>query len=158
MRLKPAYALALAALLPAVAGAQQARFCRVDNVGNSYCHFATLDSCHSAARTLGGACAIETAPAQRQPYDVNKAIEKPNLFDSFRRGQEAGQQSRIREQEHQARMRLLEAQTQAVQRRPELNGEVIGYWMMFRCPTANGGTELTGQPRIGCVVEQIAPY
>ncbi len=142
------------ALLPTAASAQQAKFCHVSDAGFTQCHHFTLTSCQQAVRSLGGACAIQAVPDTPRPSVT--PIQYPNLAESMRQGQESA-----------ARVRLMEAQAAALRAqsreapqapRPELNGCPIGYWMLFRCATANGGTELTGEPRVGCTVEQVAPY
>lgn len=165
---KIAFALALAACGEVAAG----NFCAV-TAGGANCSFPDLGSCQQALAGLGGQCVVNPqalpqpiaapiAPVQRSSfYDVNAAIEKPDMARSMQEGLEAGARARRQREEHAARMKLLQAQTAAAQAsrpRPELNGQPIGYWMMFKCPTPNGGSEYTGQPRVGCVVESVFPY
>jgi hypothetical protein len=157
--------IAIAALLlgSAPAWAQQAPFCATDNVGNRQCFYYDAQSCQRAAVSLGGICTAndrEPAKPQRQGfYDVAGAIQHPDMAGSMQRGMQAGALLRQQEQEHRARPALLQAQTEAARgQRQEINGQAVGYWIMFRCPTPSGSWEYTGTPTAGCVVETVVPY
>lgn len=146
--------IAVLALVPSIASAQQKLFCRVDNVGNQTCMYGTLNACQSAVATLGGACALEQPTAKPKGYyDVNAGMERPNMVEAYRQGQEHALKMRQAEQDLKAR----QAQTARPEPRLEVNGGVMGYWVMYRCPKGDGW-EYTGTPAPGCVVEDVTFY
>lgn len=63
---------------------------------------------------MNGACATNGRPEAPSFYDVNKAIEKPDIAGSFQRGQAEGQRLRLERERHQAEMAVLAAQTEAL--------------------------------------------
>ncbi|MCI4567568.1 Rap1a/Tai family immunity protein [Lysobacter sp. CFH 32150] len=104
------------ALLSGPAVAQMAApFC-VYSSGPPQCFYFDVQSCQTAARSLGGMCGPNNqapAPAQIRAQPVTPQIQHPDIAGSFQRGMAEGQRQRIEREEHQARMALLEAQAQA---------------------------------------------
>lgn len=173
------FAAALAALMPLRAGAQQAApFCLVNNFGQAQCFYWSLDACRSAAGTLGGMCSANPANAQQQPqqraYDVAAAARLPNYAESMQQGYEAGarmrQQREAREQqqaEHEARMRLLEAQIAATEAEvpapvsapmPAYEGPQAQPGTLYKCYDPQGIPNYTGRAIAGLRCEIVAVY
>lgn len=120
--------LAIAAsLLPLPSIAQSAPFCAVGSTGTRNCFYYNADSCQVAARSLGGFCTSNPEYGQSNTLISPQINPRPiqqsqpckgfqfgsgvcsNPMDAFNEAQ-----GRKREaQEHEARMELLRAQTQA---------------------------------------------
>lgn len=153
------------------AWAQQAPFCAVTGLG-SQCHYYSLSACQQAVRGMDGACVanlqqpqqqVQVQPIQspRKPYDINSAIQYPDIIQSSIRAGEAGARQRQAEQEHQAKMRLLEAQLQAQQQQQYAppTGVAInannGYRVVYRCVGQDGMTLFSTVPAVGCIVLSV---
>lgn len=105
---------------------------------------------------MNGACAANGRPEAPSFYDVNKAIEKPDIADSFQRGQAEGQRLRLERERHQAEMALLAAQTEALKEKRQQTND--GYWVMYKCPDENGNLQPSGVPVPGCIVDFVTAY
>lgn len=92
------------ALLPSLAAAE-GRFCVVTN-NMQNCWFYDANQCRQAAERQGGMCVLNQG--QQQPQ-----LQSPDIAGSMMKGMEAGRRARIEDEEHAARMRLLEAQAKA---------------------------------------------
>lgn len=140
--------LIAAACVPTICAAQQAEFCHIGQYSSSMnCSYPSMSLCQSAVSTMGGTCVIR-GKQEAQPT---------NVFDSFQRGVLAGAQAR----QAKASARLLEAQAAQLESRAprvEYNGEVRGYWVLYRCPTSTGEWTFTGEPAVGCVVDIVTSY
>lgn len=104
---------------PAVAG----NFCAVTGSGAN-CSFPDAASCYQHIQGVGGQCvpnpqAISQPPmpadatSRSQVYDVNAAVQKPDYVGAAQQGIAFGQQQRMQREEHEARMALLRAETEA---------------------------------------------
>lgn len=120
--MKRVIVIALWLLLPGAAIAQQAPFCVVSGAGQQ-CHYYVMQSCQSAARTFQGMCVANQQPATlpaspppqpRQPYQSPGQLYMPDIGGSFADGVERGRRAKQEREEHEARMELLRAQTEAV--------------------------------------------
>lgn len=123
--------IAVAALLaPALSAAQGAPFCVVPSYGGApQCTYYSADQCRSSAATMNGMC-VASASLPRSQADA----PRPNAFQSFLAGQEAGQRARA------ARQRDADSARPTV----------------FMCTDAGGGAYLSWTARTGCVVVSVA--
>lgn len=133
--MKKATILVLGILLAPVAGAQvQAPFCHVSNTGFASCFYWSLDACRQATASLGGMCSAnaQSPPrAQQRQYAQPTQIQMPDIAGSFQRGQAFGAEQRRLKEEHEAKMRLIEAQTQAIQSQQQQR-----FWQQPQQPAA----------------------
>lgn len=150
-------AFAIYIFLSSPALGQTAPFCVVSQTGQQSCFYHTLDACQQAAATMNGACATNSRAQGSTFYDVNKAIEKPDIAGSFQRGQAEGQRLKLERERRQAEMALLAAQADTLKaaKRQETND---GYWVMYKCPDANGNLHPSGIPAPGCIVDFVTAY
>lgn len=125
-----------------------APFCVVSGGGTS-CHYWDANTCRRAAASMNGMCVANQQQQQRvQPS------QGPSFGQSFQRGYEDGLRQRREAEEHQARMRLYEAQTREATQAaepipPELRSSRL---IVYRCVGSGGDIFYTGTPAIGCVV------
>lgn len=170
MRIAAAALLALSPILaPTTAHAQtQAPFCLVSNSGYPSCFYYSLDACRSAQGSLGGMCTANIQAQQgiqAQPILTQQTLQHPDIAGSYMRGAQAGQEMRIREQEHRARMEMIEAQRAsysvpapqvavATQVVPSTGNEQN---VLYRCRLQGGGTYYTSAAIEGCTALQVAP-
>lgn len=154
------------------AWAQQAPFCAVTASG-SQCSYYSLSACQQAVQGMDGACAANVAqqpqsqivPVARPPqfYDSARAIQQPDVVGSFQRGQEQAMRLRQAQEEHDARVRLLDAQAAALTpppvQQPIASAPVApnvirsnNYSVVYQCHDASGQTIYATTPAIGCVV------
>lgn len=160
-------ALALGLLFSPAAVAQvQAPFCLVSNSGFASCFYYSIDACRQAASSMGGMCSANIQPPSPSPYQQPVQpvqIQTPDIAGSFQRGQALGAEQRRFQQEHEAKMRLMDAQTQAAQQprfwqqpastpEPATQGEY--YRAIYRC---GDSPEYTPVPAPGCVVVSVYP-
>lgn len=166
--------VAISAAGPVVAQVQ-APFCLVSNNGHASCFYYSLDACRQASSSMGGMCAANVQqPIQTiaQPtYQAPIQQQMVNIAEAGQRGYEHGLRMRQAREEHEARMRLMEAQTNAVQTQSDsagaeswstaaqmgaaalapVNGKVL-----YRCGI-EGIATYTTQPSPGCVVISVSP-
>jgi hypothetical protein len=105
-----------------VAFATGAPFC-VFSSGPPQCFYYDVNSCRSAAASLNGMCAPNNQPQQsQQPSQITVLQQSPttvpraNIYNNLMDGVEQarkGSEERQQREEHEARMRLYEAQTNA---------------------------------------------
>jgi hypothetical protein len=141
-------------------------FCVVSPSG-AMCTYSDYSYCQQTAKSLGGTCVANpeqyqqplppSAPARSNYFDVNKAVDRPDIAGAAQRGMESGQRMRIQREEHAAQMELMKAETEAVKRRGRAETNT-GYWVMYQCPDGNGGTAPSGVPAKGCVVDFVEAY
>lgn len=154
------------------AWAQQAPFCAVTPSG-SQCSYYSLSACQQAVQGMDGACAANVAPQPQsqigsvarppQFYDSARAIQQPDVIGSFQRGQEQAMRLRQAQEEHDARLRLLDAQAAALTPPPvqqPIASEPVSpaavrsnnYSVLYRCQDTGEQIVLTMTPAKGCVV------
>jgi len=142
--------LLISALLaiPSIAFAGNAPFCVVSGGGNS-CHYWDANTCRKAAASLNGMCV-----ANQQIQQSRQPTQGPSFGESFRRGYEDAARQRREADEHQARMRLYDAQTRAASQTSEpIPAEIRSSGLIvYRCLGSGGDTFYTGTPAVGCVV------
>lgn len=95
--------------LASSAALAQAPFCVVTGGGEN-CSYVDANVCRQVAASSNGMC----VPRSTQPQPQ---LQFPDIAGSYQRGAEAGQRMRIEREEHEAKMRLLEAQTEAAKSR-----------------------------------------
>ena len=94
--------------------------------------------------TRGMCVANQGQPQQQSPV--------ANAFEQAQRGAAEGQRMRLEREQAAAQIRLLEAQTQALQQRTPAGG------VTYRCTYGEQGSFYdTQQPQVGCVVIAINP-
>ncbi len=128
-------------------------FCVVYS-GGQLCNYYDISACQSAARSMQGACVANAqiqqaqtiTPIQTQQPQQVQPIHQ-DTFGSFMRGQQQGQALRIQREEHQANMRLREAQIAAAQQAAKTSSGMVFY----DC-SAVGGDRFTDVPIVGCKV------
>lgn len=144
------------ALLSGPAAAQMAApFC-VYSSGPPQCFYFDVQSCQATARSLGGMCGPNNqapAPARLRPQPVTPQIQHPDIAGSFQRGVQAGQEQRIREEEHRARMALMHAQEAAlrVQQAPPIAPAPANEFFVCPDPRVDGKTWLAMKDGPGCL-------
>ena len=162
----------LTLLLPLAAPAQQAPFCVFSGAG-SQCYYYNLQACQSAARTLQGMCAPNQAQApQRYGAPVQPVTVQPQqplqycdgyiignycTPDPGKKVMEAYNQARkqkMEREEHEARMALIRAQTQAIsapaqQYAPARRDAAGQVRQLYRC-VANGEPYYNDRDEGGC--------
>lgn len=159
MRMLALAIIAAAGAAPHAAQAQsQAPFCLVSNTGHPSCFYYSLDACRSAQGSLGGMCTANIQAQQQtisQPMPAPQALQHPDIAGSYMRGAQAGQEMRIREQEHRARMATLEAQRSHYAAPPQPFQQTMpairaGQSIVYRCQLRSGGVYYTSQDIVGC--------
>lgn len=103
------------------------QFCAVTS-GGANCIFVSLDACYQAIRGMGGGQCVVNPQVLPQPIAPTpipspapvRAWEPPqqrsaSFSEAWERGGEAGRRQRQEREEHEARMALLKAQTEAAQ-------------------------------------------
>jgi hypothetical protein len=151
--------LALLLLAPGAAlSSGIAPFC-VFSSGPPQCFYYDIQSCRGAARTFNGMCApnptpqTQIAPIQQQPVQpIAPQIDRPNFMESFYRGQQAGQEARMREEQ----IKLIKLQQEAAAE--QMHGskgqrEVVTY----ECRADDGTVWETYEAYVGCVVIRVSP-
>lgn len=137
--------IVFAALLamPVIAGAQ-APFCVVSANGED-CNYYDANQCQQTAGWRNGMCVArqKTQGQQLQMYDI---------AGSAQRGAEAGQRMRLEREEHEARLRVLDAQADSLRRDAQPRQGIVTYV----CSGRDGHPYQTTTPAIGCVVKSIA--
>lgn len=130
-------------LLPEIAVAQ-APFCVVSSYGED-CNYYDAKQCQQTAGWRNGMCVARQKPQgqQLQLYDI---------AGSAQRGAEAGQRMRLEREEHEARMRVLNAQADAIRSA----GAPASGTITYVCSGRDGHPFQTTTPAIGCVVKSIA--
>ena len=146
MKLKLATCL-LAITIPAQATGN-APFC-VFRTGLQQCFYYSVESCQSAARTLGGMCS-PNQNQDKQPAAVQ--LQHPDFVGAMREGQERGARERRAQEEHAARLRLIEAQTAAVGANARAEPAPT---VTYTCQGSDGKAFTSQLPIIGCVVTAI---
>ncbi len=152
--------LGLCSAVPALA---QSAFCVVSG-GGTQCNYSDANYCRQVAQQSNGMCVAnqqQQQPVFRQPMQMPAQREVvqpiyPDFAGGIMRAQQAADDSQLRHEQ----IKLLRLQQQAVGQQPsarrlETND---GYWVMYRCPTSNGGTEHTGTPAPGCIVDFVTKY
>ena len=153
------------------------QFCSVTS-GGTNCNHISLDGCYQALRGMGGGqCVVNPQalpqPAASSPVYTPVPVEawkppeqKPqgSFYEAGQRGADAGIRQRQQREEHEARMALLKAQTEAAQVRsgqtpkPE---ETFDWGALKNSVEAQQGIrqvvyscngQQTTYPSIGCVV------
>lgn len=125
-----------------------APFCVVSGAGTS-CHYWDAVTCRQAAASTNGMCV-----ANQQAQQPRTPSYGPNFGESFRRGYDDAARQRREAEEHQARMRLYEAQTRAATQVAEsIPTELRSSGLIvYRCVGSGGDIFYTGTPAVGCVV------
>lgn len=169
-----------AALLLLAAGTASAgQFCAVTAMGVQ-CDYHSLSACQQFIRGMDGQCVVNpqalqttapppqpvyrpSAPPSAQPGRVSGGLTFPEAFE---RGAEAGRRARMEREEHQARMALLQAQTEAAraqgsQGESSRAGSSASTWAdlipraveMYRGHVLyDCGGKITQVPEVGCTV------
>lgn len=147
---------ALVAVACPVAAQNAAPFCLVNQFGGANCFYYNLDACRMAQSTLGGICTANPNAMQQQnrvqPPSYPAQPQK-NFAETFAESYERGARIRRERELHQARMRALEAQTEAAQRQsrsldaPSSSGNIL-----YKCPSDDGAPIYTTSPKVGCEV------
>ena len=99
-----------------------APFCVVSGAG-THCMYYNVQNCQRAASTSNGMCVPNQEPATPSPaFQPQPRVQfqpppmyMPDIVGSAMSGYERGRRARQENDEHEARMRLIEAQTQAAQ-------------------------------------------
>jgi hypothetical protein len=156
----------LVLFLSSAAALAQAPFCAVTGLG-SQCFYYSLNACQQAVRGMDGMCVanaqqsqqpqIQPTP-QRRPYDINGALVQPDFVGSAIRAGEAGARARRDREEHEAMMRLIEAQTQEQVSITQRMNETGKHSVVYRCPNEDGSVRFSSVPAVGCVVIAIADH
>ncbi|MDR7134396.1 hypothetical protein J2X06_001580 [Lysobacter niastensis] len=121
-----AWAFLLLLSAPGVAVANgTAPFCVYSNAP-PMCFYHDVQTCQAEARRFNGMCALNQVQQQPQaPQVAPRApinlppIQNWNIGESFQRGYEQGQRRRQEREAHEARMRLIEAQIEAMKAEQE---------------------------------------
>ncbi|KAF1692683.1 hypothetical protein [Pseudoxanthomonas koreensis] len=106
-------------------------------------------------------CAPNTGVQQRQQIQLQTVPQVSPLagYEYVRAQGEAGARRAREEQEHRARMELLQAQTQAAQA-PVYMGSPepapAGKRVLYSCRTSEGKENITEQPFVGCMVYSVS--
>lgn len=144
------FTIFLLAVLPAAASAQ-APFCVVTGGGEN-CSYIDANVCRQVAASSNGMCVARAElRSQQQPQ-----LLLPNAVDSYQRGAEFGQRQRIEREEHEARMRLLNAQAEAAKAPAPNMKQPSGYYTVnYDCTATDGSHYKSKMPIPGCVVVSI---
>jgi len=153
---------AVAALLLASGGVSASNYCALTALGPN-CSFYDLASCQMHLQGVGGQCvanpqalsqSVPPPPAPVVQYQPAPILQHPDIAGAAMRGYQQGQQLRLAQEEHAARMRLLEAQTYAAQQPQPIPQAAAPadpqYLVFYRCPGAE--PEYTSVPAVGCIV------
>ncbi|WND79419.1 hypothetical protein [Lysobacter capsici] len=158
--------IAFATLLPSISMAA-APFCAVTSSG-AQCFYYDLGACRQAISGIGGQCVAN--PAALPPIPVQNSgsqiaplapSAQPQLIhydmaEAARKGAAAGMARRHAEEEHQARMSLLQAQTNAASAPAASDKQPSGYYTVnYDCTAGDGSRYKSKLPIPGCVVISI---
>lgn len=134
---------------------QDAPFCVIAGYGSPpQCWHYNASSCQSAARSVNGMCVARASLPSTQA-----SAPQSNFAESFARGQAEGQRRRLEREQHEAQLRLLEAQTAEINARmappPPPSPPPSTGLVLYRCPQPDGVPFYTATAAIGCVVVGI---
>lgn len=152
--MKPWIGVALLALAPPALATGTAPLC-VYSSGTPQCFYYSVDSCQSAARTLGGTCSPNTERGDKTRTGLAPApaetvtLQHPNILRTMQEGQERGARERRAQEEHAARLRLIEAQTAAI------SASEPTYIVTYACKDGDGNTFTSRVPFVGCIVTDV---
>lgn len=133
-------------------------FCLVSNTGLQNCHYFSLQACQQAAGTLGGMCATNPQGQRQQAQPAVTKIEQPDVVGVMQRGYAAGAEQRRQREEHEARMRLLQAQTRQIEAAPPPQPVAAAPNTLYRCTTAEGIPLYTARPMEGLPCGVVSTY
>ncbi len=141
-----------------------APFC-VFSSGAAQCFYYDVQSCQRAAQTINGLCGANNTPAsqpqliQIQPVQQQQPqvrITPMMGYDYAMRGVEEGRRRGMEQREAEARIALLEAQTEALQQQaiaPQNQAPITTQegTTLYRCPRNDGSLYYASVPQPGCV-------
>lgn len=146
--MKIMFAIPLLLLAQPAVATGDAPFCIYSGAAPAQCFYYSVDSCQSAARTLGGMCSPNQVQARQAPATTTD-LHRPNILGALQEGQERGARERRAQEEHVARLRLLKAQAAATA--PAEPAPVVTY----ACQDGDDQTFTSRVPFVGCVVTDV---